>query len=183
MKSIIITLLIGILGTIIFEIINWFFLSAKDFIIKKNLKFSLNGYWKAYITYEYKGIMYSAWELMILKYRNGFAKAKIYQATRDNRYYECVCCGYMQNDKLVLAYKETKQQISNDVGVIILRTYNSVNHEVVLKGSYCEFEENAVNCIINSYTLEYEEFSIKQKIMIKFNRNKYVYELLSNYFK
>lgn len=143
-NSFIETIIIGIVATAIYEMSKKCVLIIYDIVSVKNVQFSVSGFWCSYHQSMSRNSLeeYTAYELMELKYKNGYIRVRLYQLTSDGRKHYYNGNGFLRGDKLAFSYEEVSQESSTQVGTIILRYSNLCEHQVFLVGNYHEFKKN-----------------------------------------
>lgn len=179
-NNVINTIIIGILATLIYELLTQLVLITLNALKKRSLLFTINGYWCAFheSKSELDGMVYSAFELLHLKYNKGKVYMKLYHVTNDSRKYLYKGIGYLRGDKIVIAYEEAKSDKSNHVGAFMLRQNNIYEHSVVLQGDYLEFRGNKQSVKSYKYLLNSCSVSVKTRVNFFFGRDKSIYNFM-----
>lgn len=179
-NNIIDAIILGIAATIIYELLKKFVLIILYSLKKRTLLFSIDGFWCTFheSKSELNGLVYSAYELLHLKYNKGNIYLKLYQVTNDNRNYLYKGIGYIRGDKIVIAYEEAKSDKSNHVGALMLRQNNFYEHSIVLQGNYIEFRGNRQSVKPYKYILKNCCLPLKTKINFLLCRDKNIYNFM-----
>lgn len=180
MDQIAFAILTGVLATVLFETLKFFFSRARDVIARKSLPFSLEGYWRTYHE-EFdpqKETLFSACELVHFTLRNDAVHMKLYQTTNDGRCHFYQGIGYVRGHKLVLSYYEADNDKSNFTGVFLLRESNANEHMISLVGSYGEFRRDDPQAKFFPYSLHPCQLPRKEQLRIALRGKKYAYSLM-----
>lgn len=176
------SIILGVLATVVFEVIKFFFKKIRDSIQEKTIGFSLSGFWCSYVKEEsiVDGETYYAYELLRLKYLNNKVFMTLYQVTSDKikRYYKGYGC--FRGNKLTISYEEANNSTSNHTGVFVLKINNKIEHQISLIGNYCEFRQENEECSVYKYSLYPYKLSLNTKILFRLLRKKYIYEYMQN---
>lgn len=180
MNNIQYTVITGIIATAIYEIAKSIVILIIDRVKENNKEFSISGTWCAYHERKsgFDNKLYSAYELVKLKYIRGKVNMSLFQCTTDGRKYHYKGCGCLRGNKLTLAYEEVGNPHSNHTGVIILKFQNIMEHSIVLMGNYVEFNGNDERSSIYSYSLKPHKISTLNRIKIFVLKSPSVYEYM-----
>lgn len=180
MKDFIDALFVGIIATAIYEFGKIIFLRVIDFIKIRSLSFSISGYWCSNVEYISKNNTeaYEAFELIKIQYKKEIVYVKMYQLTTDGRKSCYKGTGFWRGDKLAFAYKETHHPVSNQVGTIILRYRNIMEHQIFLVGNYHEFRHNNYRSDNRPYIIKKYNMKIWDKIKSIILGKRYLYHLM-----
>lgn len=180
MDNILKTIITGIIATTIYEIAKYIIMFIIDRTEEKSKEFTISGAWSTYheSRSNIDNQLYSAVELVKLKYVRGKVIMNLYQITNDNRKYHYKGYGCLRGNKLTIAYEEANNKFSNHTGVIILKFQNIVEHSILLKGNYAEFRGNNEESTLYSYFLKPHKISAKNRIKIFLFKNKYIYKYM-----
>lgn len=181
MNNIIKTIITGIIATAIYEIAKYIIIFITDRVKEKSKEFSISGIWCTY--HESRSSidnqLFSAYELIKLKYNHGKIIMNLYQLTNDGRKYHYKGYGCLRGNKLTIAYEEASNKVSNHTGVIILKLQNIVEHSIFLQGNYAEFRGNNEESTLYPYFLKPHKISLKNKIKIFLFKTQYIYKYMS----
>lgn len=183
MQEIASALIVGIIGTILFEVLKYLFIFSLNRIQEKKVPFSISGYWHLYIeeSSENNGNKYYAHELIKFKYYRGNIHMRLYQMTNEKNYiYQGTGC--MRINKLSIAYEQSNDSNSNHIGAFILKASNIEEHSVTLVGNYCEFRQEENHCSIFDVQLHPMRIKLINRLLLFLLKSKYAFGFMEKEF-
>ena len=136
------TIIIGVIATLVFELLKYSVIRVLDLTKKMHLTFSLPKYWISHTIQASPDSQktFSAYEFVKLKIVKGRISMQIFQYATDGRLHKYKGCGYIRGSKLSISYEEFANRYSEMTGSLNLKVSKKSEHSIYLKGTYTELQ-------------------------------------------
>lgn len=171
----------AIMAPLIYEVCRYVILALYDRSSSlKEKPFGINGYWVAWHDAEEDQELFQTLEMILISAKRHHVKVKIYHLVNRSEKSVYIGTGCYKKDLLTIVYQEASNINSCQSGALMLKVFESSNHESCLDGYFVERVLNEKNIYVTPYRMEKIEFDSLDKIKFFFKRSSFMFKYLSN---